>query len=228
MLNNPKSPVSAPVFLLALASVGSLSPVAANIVLTRGLGGAYLIWNLFLAWLPLLFAVLACGHFRLGDRLGWRFWSASGAWLLFFPNAPYIFTDLVHLHTWHREHYWPAWSVILMCAVTGLAVGFVSLYLMQSLVTRRFGPVRGWLFVAAVAGMSGVGIYLGRFLRVNSWDVVAHPVEVFGSLGQFAAQAATDVNALAFAVLASLFLFTTYLALCALTHLPANLLENSK
>src|SRR5215216_4885790 len=141
-----------PVIALLFASGVCFSLVIARIVLTRHLSYAFLVWNLALAWLPLFLALLACDEFRQGKVRQWRFMALSGAWLLFFPNAPYIFTDIIHLKTAFtgHGHFWVDLVLILSCAVTGLVLGFLSLYLMHSVMSRVLGPLRGWLFTAVV------------------------------------------------------------------------------
>lgn len=110
-------------------------------------------------------------------------------------------------------------SLILLCALTGLVLGFVSLYLMQSVVERMLGRAASWLFVAAVAGLTGFGIYLGRFLRFNSWDVVFKPWQVYQGIGSWVADPWANSTSLAFPLLFGTFVFITYLMLYALTHL---------
>src|SRR5579859_1051914 len=158
------------VIALILASGVSLGLVAARILWTGRWQYAFLPWNLFLAWLPLAFALMACDAFQSGTSRNWRFWGYASAWLLFFPNAPYIFTDIIHLTARGFGHFWIDLVLVLLCAMTGLVLGFVSLFLMQSVVRRRLGQAASWMFIAIVAGLSGFGIYLGRFLRFNSWD----------------------------------------------------------
>ena len=214
-----KPETAMPMLALIFASSVSVALVFARMVWTGKTLYGFLVWNLFLAWLPLLLALLACNEYQ--DRAGrnWRFGGLAGAWLLFFPNAPYIFTDLIHLTTRFHQHFWVDLVLILSCAFTGLVIGFVSLYLMQSLVTRRFGHLVGWLFVAAVAGLSGFGIYLGRFLRFNSWDVLLQPLALYRSIGTWAADPLAHSTTFAFPALFATFLFISYLMLYALTHL---------
>ena len=95
----------APVLTLAFASVVCVALVFARIVTIGNIGYAFLVWNLFLAWLPLIFALLIRERYVKGERRGWRLFGLSAAWLLFFPNAPYIFTDLIHLTTKFYGHY---------------------------------------------------------------------------------------------------------------------------
>lgn len=212
----------APMAALTFASAVSVAIVITRVLFTGNIRYSFLIWNLFLAWLPLVFAILARDKYRetsTGDRLGWHFLGLSAAWLLFFPNAPYICTDLVHLTTRFFGHFWVDLAIILSCAFTGLVLGFVSLYLMHSVVAQRYGRLTGWLFVAGVAGLSSFGIYLGRFLRFNSWDVVAQPGKLYQGISAFAT-GQSHPHQLAFLVLFATFLFLAYLMLYALTHLP--------
>jgi len=214
-----KRETAAPMLALSFASVASVTLVIARILVTGNIYYGFLIWNLFLAWLPLIFAVLACDYFprRAKSRLG--FAGLAGAWLLFFPNAPYIFTDLIHLTTRFYGQFWVDLVLILTCALTGLVIGFLSLYLMQSLVIRMFGQLAGWAFIAGASGLGSFGIYLGRFLRFNSWDAVLQPGKVYQGLGTLAVNSFNYPHTAMFPVLFAAFLFLAYLMLYALTHL---------
>ncbi len=249
---------AAPVLALTFASAVSVALVIARVVWTGQIRYGFLIWNLFLAWLPLIFALLAHEHYRNGTRtkensgeptpdpskegnsprarqtsiplLGevtggfrnrnWRFAGLTAAWLLFFPNAPYIFTDLIHLTTRSYGHFWVDLMLILLCALTGLVLGFVSLYLMQSVVARMFGRLVSWLFIVGVAALSSFGVYLGRFVRVNSWDLFARPGKLYHGINAWASDPFAHATSFAFPVLFATFLFIAYVMLYALTHLP--------
>jgi uncharacterized membrane protein len=216
-----KRELAAPVLALLLASAVCVALVFARICLTGSLRYGFLLWNLLLAWLPLMFALLLREHHAQRERRGWRRPALGVAWLLFFPNAPYIFTDLVHLTTKFNGHYWPDMMLILLCALTGLMLGFISLYLMQALVADRFGRVTSWLFVAGVAGLSGIGVFLGRFLRLNSWDVLLRPGKFFQHFDHWAADPFGDALPYVFPFLFAIFLFIAYLMFYALTRLPS-------
>jgi len=208
-----------PVLALAFASAFCVSLVAARILCTSNLRYSFLVWNLFLAWLPMVLALLGSERYHNTHACDWRFLGLAGGWLLFFPNAPYIFTDLIHLTTRFYGAFWVDLSLILLCALTGLVLGFVSLYLMQSVVERILGRAASWLFIAAVAALSGFGIYLGRFLRFNSWDVLLKPYQLYHGIGRWAADPLSNSTAYAFPLLFGAFIFVTYLMLYALTHL---------
>jgi uncharacterized membrane protein len=215
-----QAPASTLLALLFATIVGT-GLVGVRIVWTGNWAYASLIWNLFLAWLPLLFALDACHHYREGARGGWRVYLSAALWLLFFPNAPYIFTDLIHVKNWWPlGHYWMDLSLVLVFAFTGFLLGFISLYLMQSVVANRFGRLTSWLFIFVVAALSGFGVYLGRVLRWNSWDIVVHPVGLTRAIVHWAMHPLVNpAMSFGFPVLFATFLFLAYLMLYALTHL---------
>jgi uncharacterized membrane protein len=214
-----KRETAMPMLALTFASAASVALVVARILRTGRLSYSFLVWNLFLAWLPMVFALLACEAYQKNSGRDWRFLGLAGAWLLFFPNAPYIFTDVIHLTRTFYPYFWVDLSLVLLCALTGLVLGFVSLYLMQSVVERMLGRAASWLFVASVAALTGFGIYLGRFLRFNSWDVVFKPRQVYQGIGNWVADPWANSTSLAFPLLFGTFVFITYLMLYALTHL---------
>jgi uncharacterized membrane protein len=207
------------VLALLFASIAGVVLVLARILLTGNIKYLFLPWNLFLAWLPLLFALLACDEFKAGTTRSWRFLGFAGTWLLFFPNAPYIFTDLIHLTTQFYHQFWVDLVLILWFALIGLVLGFVSLFLMQAVVRRMLGPAASWFFIAGVAALSGFGIYLGRFLRFNSWDLLLKPLALWEGIGTLVVNPVSRPISFAFPVLFAGFLFTSYLMLYALTHL---------
>lgn len=225
-----------PVLALMFASGFCVALVVARILWTSNLRYSFLVWNLFLAWLPMVFALLTSERFHSAGARDWRFVGLAGGWLLFFPNAPYIFTDLIHLTTRSYPAFWIDLSLILLCALTGLVLGFVSLYLMQSVVERIFGRAVSWCFIGVVAALTGFGIYLGRFLRLNSWDVLFKPYKLYHGIGRWAADPMANSASYAFPLLFGAFIFVTYLMLYALTHLrpiqplpvPAHALQEAR
>lgn len=134
----------------------------------------FLVWNLFLAVIPYAVSTVLAYH---NERKGNRLFIMGGAalWLLFFPNAPYILTDLFHLRPRIGVPLWFDLVLILSFAWSGLMLGFASLADMQYIISRTFNKITGWLFVFATMFLTGFGIYLGRFERWNSWDIVSQP-----------------------------------------------------
>jgi uncharacterized membrane protein len=104
----------------------------------------------------------------------------SFLWLIFYPNAPYMLTDLQDLARGTSSAGAPLWYdviIVVWCSWTGMLLGVISLYLMQDIITRMFGRWMGWVFVFAISGLSSFGIYIGRFVRLNSWDILQDPGE---------------------------------------------------
>ena len=210
-----------PLRTLLVASGLSAGLVAFRALVSGDWRCCYLIWNLLLAWMPLLFALRVRRLDRAESGRRWEFRGAAVGWLIFFPNAPYIFTDLIHLSSRYRGHFWTELVLILLCAWTGLLVGFVSLYLMHGVVARRLGKLGGWVFIAWIAGLSGCGIYLGRVLRWNSWDVLVRPLRVSHGVLNWISNPFANQGAIKFCALFATFLFVTYFTLYALTCLRA-------
>jgi uncharacterized membrane protein len=136
---------------------------------------AYLVWNLALAWIPLVLAILLVAAYARRHSAV-ELIAIGAAWLLFLPNAPYVLTDFIHLGEAHRLY---DTIVIGSFAVTALALGFASLLLVQLVVTRVAGALLGWTVALGALFFASVGIYLGRVLRFNSWDAIRRPHLLF-------------------------------------------------
>ena len=163
---------------LLFASIVATTMVVVRIAYTGHFSYVFLVWNLFLAWLPFLFALAVVGLRRSQLALG----MFGMLWLLFFPNTTYLVTDLIHLH--HTD-FIPVWYDAIMLfafAFIGLMLGLLSLYFVHAVVQSHFGEPLGWLFVMTTAVLGGIGVYIGRFLRWNSWDVFTNPVTLLNDL----------------------------------------------
>ncbi len=171
---------------LASAVVALLAASAWCVLLALGRAaisgqGAH-VWlsgNLFLAWLPLLFALLICDRLRVEKRatlrrVGWLVLLTAG-WFFFFPNAPYLVTDFVHLRPRPPVPLWFDILLIAGFAGTGLLLGYLSLFLLQEIVRARLGRRAGRVFALGVLALASFGVFLGRFGRWNSWDVLWRP-----------------------------------------------------
>jgi uncharacterized membrane protein len=155
--------------------------LAARVAYTQSLEATNLVWNLFLAWIPLVLALVLYDAARRGSSAA-PLAAIGVVWLLFLPNAPYIVTDLKWLGQYDSGTHWFDYVFVVGSAAIGLVLGFVSLYLVQSVVTRRLGRVAGWTLALGALAASGVGVYLGRFQRWNSWDVFTEPTRIAGQL----------------------------------------------
>jgi uncharacterized membrane protein len=165
-------------FAILLAWCGFL--LAGRMWRSHQLTYAFLVWNLFLAVIPAVAAALVVTTRATAARLFWAF-----LWLLFLPNAPYIVTDFVHLTPRAPIPLWYDVALLLSCAGTGLLLGYSSVADVQAAATERFGAAAGWGTAIVALLLSGFGVYLGRFLRWNSWDPIANPSELLNRLGGY-------------------------------------------
>jgi uncharacterized membrane protein len=181
---------------------------------------AYLIWNLFLAWMPMISAFVAYNLHQKSVRSSWVWVCVcAGVWLVFLPNAPYLITDIVHLRPRDNFAFWFDLIMFVTFAWTGLFFGLISLYIMQGLVSRIAGPAVSWVFVLVVSALSSFGIYLGRFPRWNSWDVVTQPTDLLTDIGERIRHPFANLETFAFSGLFTLFLLSVYFMLIAVTNL---------
>jgi len=204
--------------LLNVACLVSIGLVAARVAYSDSRGHLGLIWNLFLAWIPFMLAYFA-------HAISWRrVWLyliipvIAFMWLIFFPNAPYMLTDLQDLaRTAANAPLWYDVLIIVWCTWTGMLLGVISLYLMQDIVHRTFGRAAGWVFVFVISGMSSFGIYIGRFVRLNSWDILLDPgetaMEILGIVID------PSMRLAAFTLLYTFFFLFVYLLLYSFSHL---------
>lgn len=206
---------------LGFATAICLGMLALRIVYSHGLAYVGFAWNLFLAWLPLLCALMAYNLFKKRSRISWVIVAGCAAvWLLFFPNAPYLMTDIVHLRPRDGVPHWYDLILVLAFAWTGFFLGLVSLYLMQTLVRRMAGGLVSWGFALGALSLTGFGIYVGRYLRWNSWDVFVSPMGMLAVVADQVRNPLLHLRAHGFSALFSLFIISAYLMLVALTHLP--------
>ena len=138
---------------------------------TQSFNHIYLLWNLFLAWIPLLIALKV----KQRQDVKYKVLILSVVWLLFFPNAPYIITDLVHLEMNNLGQFWHEVTLFFSFASVSLACGLVSMQLMHQVWAKVFSEKISLVLLALVIPLSGFGIYLGRIQRWNSWDAFVHP-----------------------------------------------------
>jgi uncharacterized membrane protein len=222
--------------VLALSSAAGLSMLAFRAYYCGTRGYSFMVWNLFLAWLPLACAGAAVSirPARRRDRVAAL--ACAFLWLLFFPNAPYLCTEFVHLWPHGPEHLLPAallpftlgraaprWfdaMLVLTFAWNGLVLGFLSLHLIHRAVRDRFGRAFGWLVVAAASLLSGFGVSIGRFERWNSWDLFARPAPLLADIGSRLTNPLAHPHTTGSTLLLAGFLLMAYLTLVALMRLP--------
>ncbi|SHJ41741.1 Uncharacterized membrane protein [Clostridium cavendishii DSM 21758] len=156
----------------------------------------YLIWNVILAWIPLLFAIGFLKRNSSKKRVVRIFSYIEGfLWMIFYPNSIYVITDYIHLslakfysfdpssssYDFEKVIYnydfkdWNQFLTISMATFLSTALGFISLMLIYRWIKDKIGKKVSIIFAIVVNILAGYAIYLGRFIRFNSWDIVTNP-----------------------------------------------------
>lgn len=170
-------------------------------------------WNIFLAATPLILCLPVVHFTSRGEKKAISV-IFSILWLFCYPNAPYMLTDFIHLNTYTYGYGYNdapklipwLWLLYLTASIAiGCLLGFISLYLMQGIVTKRYGSTKGWLFCGAVSLLSGIGIYIGRFIRFNTWDVFTRPLAII-----FEIFSRINLHTLAFCLMFAVMAFVAY------------------
>jgi uncharacterized membrane protein len=162
----------------------------------------FMIWNLFLAYIPYALSTWLTARYSIPDGR-WPEVSATRSplarrrgpqillivlslmWLVFIPNTFYILTDLYHLTDHGRTSRIPEWYdlvLILSFAWNGLLLGVLSVRHMEKLFMPRATVLAGWLFVYPIMMLNALGVYTGRYLRYNSWDIISDPLQLLADI----------------------------------------------
>ena len=165
----------------------------------------FLIWNSILAYIPYLISLY------LNSK---KHWSLNliilGFWLLFFPNAPYILTDFVHLHLRPSPDFWFDLIIFFSFAINGLIIGFLSLRRVFRWISQYVSQPIAWIASYSALTMAAFGIYLGRIERWNSWDILLHPFALVKNIYQVLFPVQEQMDVWWFTMLFGLFLMGHY------------------
>ncbi len=178
--------------------------------MSHSYGDWYLVWNLFLAWIPFGLSFMLARSLRQHLWSSWQCIWLSLAWLLFLPNSFYLVSDFIHLQDTPRTSVLFDSLMFTLFIVNGLALGFASLFLVQSQLRRRISRAKTVAFTAAVLLSCSFAIYLGRDLRWNSWDVLVSPAGIIFDVSErivrpFAHPQAFSITLMFFAFLGGLY-----------------------
>jgi uncharacterized membrane protein len=204
---------------LLLSSLLAMLIYFARVLLGHSWNYVNLVWNLVLAWVPYICSVISYLLFHKYASNWGRLLLPGLIWLIFFPNGPYMLTDFLHLET---RPYIPLWYDILLLATfawTGCFLAIVSLRTMQFLVKSYLGNIASWIFAIAVLGLSSLGVYLGRFERWNSWDLLLQPKAVVRDIYLRIINPVDNLGFVGFTLIVSAFLIVSYLTFSSINQL---------
>ena len=166
--------------LLLLTALGTVL-LALRVYLTQSIDFTFLLWNLFLALIPLFLSKQFLFNVQVGKSRALRIVILT-LWVLFLPNSPYIITDFVHLDG-NRPTFWLDLLLFFVFSLNGLILGVLSMMDVFSYLRKRNHPILANGILLFVSLLSGYGVFLGRFLRFNSWDILTKPVYLFEQIG---------------------------------------------
>lgn len=165
---------------LLVSSAFCLLLLMTRILKTETFYYTFLVWNLFLAFAPLLWIEFVSRIIRTKSLL--RQFILFFGWLMLFPNAPYVFTDLMHLKGGSNAPVWFDVLLILSFSMTSIVAGFLSLNRIIGEFQTGFSKQQLNIAISIIFFLTSFGIYLGRFLRFNSWDVLNRPMHIFSEV----------------------------------------------
>jgi uncharacterized membrane protein len=182
-----------------------------RIVLFDTYASVYLLWNLFLAILPFFISLILLENVKAG-RVG-RAVLILGLvfWILFIPNAPYVVTDLIHISRSRPVPIIFDTFLLFTSAWVGMLLYFYSFFHIEQLARMKLSPRVTSVLVLVVSFAVSFGVYLGRFLRFNSWDVFTNPTALYGGVSRAFAYSNLSEAAI-FITLSTLFVYTSYMA----------------
>ncbi|MEP6747388.1 MAG: DUF1361 domain-containing protein [Bacteroidota bacterium] len=198
---------------LLLTSVGfSFLLLLARAVYTGRLTFVFLVWNLFLAFVPFFLSyTLTLRAAWLKNK--WKFAAALTVWLLFVPNSFYMLTDLFHLYDSFAVPRWYDLLLILSFAWNASVMGILSVRHIEKIIETKWIYRFDWLFVYPVMLLNALGIYIGRYLRLNSWDVVSSPFALLFDMAHMLIHPVYFKSAWAMIICFSFFLSILYMTL---------------
>lgn len=185
--------------------------LAVRIIKTNEWYYIFYVWNTFLAIVPLLFSRRLSYQSTINVKNSIYFIG----WLLFFPNAPYIITDLIHFNNDYEIGAIRWYDLLLVMSATwnGLILGLLSLMDIEKYISNFISTVGQTIFVFASMLLCGFGVYLGRFLRFNSWDILTKPYDLLHTSAHQALHPVANVKTWGFSLLFSVMLFIIYYTL---------------
>jgi uncharacterized membrane protein len=211
--------------LLVSSMLGVLLYVC-RVLAVRNFDYWYLVWNLVLAWIPLLLSYALVRWLRKGRWLSIKGLALTGLWLGFLPNSYYIVTDLIHITPTHEIGVLFDAVMIMVFAWNGLLLGFISLYLVHLQLRKRLQPRLTVMLVGFILVLSSFAVYLGRYLTWNTWDILINPggilLDVSDRIIKPTAYPATFTTTVLFSVMLIALYYTVYKLVAVIRDVSRN------
>lgn len=193
--------------ILTLSMVFSIVLLMIRMKLNHSFFYLFLVWNLFLAVIPYAITTYLISLKNI-KKISLLFY--GGIWLLFLPNAPYIITDLLHLRLSNIHFMWLDVLLVTSFAFNGMMLFFLSLMDMETILKKYLNKKNIYHILHFVCIITGFGMYLGRFLRYNSWEIIQHPSALFTDIINIIIQPSLHIEAWIFTGSFGLFLIVGF------------------
>ncbi|MEN9852495.1 MAG: hypothetical protein RI996_438 [Candidatus Parcubacteria bacterium] len=177
----------------------------ARVGISQKINFIFLIWNLFLAWIPYTLATML--HLDTSKR---RFALIFVPWLLFFPNAAYLITDILHVDFRPPVPLWYDSLIFFIFGWLGIMLASIALLRVHKYLEYNFGKIKSTIAVLGIAVITAFGIYIGRFERFNSWDVLLDPLNLFKNIISIWTEIPHTIEPLFFTGIFTLVILCTY------------------
>lgn len=163
---------------LVLLGILSIALLLLRVKLTHDMYLLFLIWNLALGYIP----------YSLSSQLKttvpgtFKFYLLLLGWLLFIPNSFYLLTDFVHLHHLSDLQYIFDALLLTCFSIAGFYAGITSMLQIRSLLEMKYSNKTCRRILISLCYLTSFGVYLGRILRFNSWDILSNPIKLFTTI----------------------------------------------
>jgi uncharacterized membrane protein len=198
--------------LLFLSVCFSTAMLIIRMMATKSIYYIFLEWNLFLAFVPYLLSSLLFKQTRLRAN-NYLIALVSFVWILFIPNAFYILTDLFHLGETAAAPLWFDLLLILSFAWNGMMMGILSVRQMEKIFHEKFRTGNELVFLYPIMWLNALGVYIGRYLRFNSWDIITSPFRLVIDICDLLMHPFAHKNAFGMVITYSVFMTLIYLTI---------------
>ena len=193
---------------VVLVLAGTLSLLRVWLFHTYSL--VYLLWNILLALIPFWISVYLNDHRKTQSLSVARMALGGVLWILFIPNAPYLVTDLIHITRLHQIPTIFDTFLLFTSAWIGIVLYCKSVYQIEQILRMKYSSKVTSCIIAIISIIISFGVYLGRFLRFNSWDVLANPLSLYSGVRDTLSYQSGANSTAAFIILSAVFLFAAY------------------
>ncbi len=170
----------------------------------------YILWNILLAFIPFVISSLLLSYLKRDNFKKIFFIIGIFFWLIFIPNAPYIVTDFIHLGEIHAVPLIYDVFLLFSSASVGLVLGFNSFFHIEQIVRAKYSSRTTSLIMGIILMVISFGLYLGRFLRFNSWDIFVNHLSLIKNIWKIFLESSSHIEVYLYTLLFFFFLTLSY------------------